>query len=51
MRRLLSPLRQLREPLRGWFSLTRSETSSLLLVLGIILLGFVAKLFWLWRGE
>jgi len=42
----LSPFRRLRGTVCNWFSLTRSEASSLLLVFGIVLLGLVAKLFW-----
>lgn len=42
---LLSPLVRLRELLCNWFSLTRQEAGSLLLVLGILLVGLVAKAF------
>lgn len=42
---LLAPFRQLHELLCNGFSLTRSETSSLLLVMGILLLGIIAKVF------
>ncbi len=41
-----SPLRRLRGTVCNWFSLTRSEAASLLLVLGIVLVGLAAKLFW-----
>lgn len=40
----LSPFRRLRGAVCNWFSLTRSEAASLLLVLGILLLGLAAKL-------
>ena len=43
---LLSPWRRLHDAVRSAFSLTRSETASLLLVLGIALLGLAAKWFW-----
>lgn len=47
----LSPFRRMRESVKCWFTLTPAETASLLLVLGIALLGVAAKLFWFWRGE
>jgi len=43
----LSPFLRLRSAVCHWFSLTRSEAASLLLVFGIVLLGLAAKLFWL----
>ena len=46
----LAPLRRVRMAFCNWFSLTRSEAASLLLVLGIVLLGIVAKLYWGWHG-
>ena len=47
----LLPFRRMRESLKYWFTLTSAETTSLLLVLGIVLLGLAAKLFWFWHGE
>jgi len=43
---LRSPWRRLHRAVRNGFSLTRSEAASLLLVLGIALLGLAAKWFW-----
>ncbi len=41
----LSPFRRLRGTVCNWFALTRAEAASLMLVLGILLLGLAAKLF------
>jgi hypothetical protein len=41
----LSPYARLRELLCNWFSLTRAEAGSLLLVLAILLAGLVARAF------
>lgn len=47
MNRWILPFYRIRHIVAGWFFLTRTETLSLLLVLGVFLLGLVARYAWL----